>query len=228
MARLALPARCATIQASPLVSWGECREIDPGSVIQVHIEREHRHRQDIRTRPANAARKRGWRGAAARSGNVSPFQRRGGPTTRSRRKSRPAFPVLRGADMPLRKGKSQKTVSSNIKTLVHEYDEDGNDRIEPSGVAQEGHQAGRRHIDAQGRDQQEVGCTANGDPMQTSAAEGTRKCAHAPCNCVVPPAERYCSDHCESHGHAHKQDGAPGGCGCGHAECGEPPRDVRG
>jgi hypothetical protein len=27
--------------------------------------------------------------------------------------------------MPLRKGRSRKTVSSNIKTLVHEYDEDG-------------------------------------------------------------------------------------------------------
>jgi hypothetical protein len=64
--------------------------------------------------------------------------------------------------------------------------------------------------------------------MQTSASLGTRKCAYTPCHCMVPPAEHYCSDHCESHVHAHKQDGGLSGCACGHAECEEPPRDVRG
>jgi hypothetical protein len=34
-------------------------------------------------------------------------------------------PYLGGMAMPLRKGRSQKTVVSNIKTLVHEYDQDG-------------------------------------------------------------------------------------------------------
>ena len=65
--------------------------------------------------------------------------------------------------------------------------------------------------------------------MQTSSSAGSRKCAHVPCNCMVAATEQFCSDHCETHSRAHKQDGAgTEGCGCGHDECSEPPRDARG
>jgi hypothetical protein len=65
--------------------------------------------------------------------------------------------------------------------------------------------------------------------MQTASAAGGRKCAHMACNCMVSTTEQFCSDHCETHSMAHKQDSADvGGCGCGHDECGEPTRAANG
>jgi len=65
--------------------------------------------------------------------------------------------------------------------------------------------------------------------MQLSSSTGSRKCAHGPCNCMVSSTERYCSDYCEMQVSAPRQDTAgSAGCGCGHAECNEPPRDPRG
>ncbi len=65
--------------------------------------------------------------------------------------------------------------------------------------------------------------------MEESSRFTNHKCAHAPCNCTVAPAERYCSDHCESHAGAPREDAgmSHGTCACGHPECGEPSRDVR-
>lgn len=68
--------------------------------------------------------------------------------------------------------------------------------------------------------------------MQTSSLMTNHKCAHGPCGCDVGPAERYCSDHCEDHGRAPREDGAvghsAGACGCGHPECDSPGQDPRG
>ena len=49
---------------------------------------------------------------------------------------------------------------------------------------------------------------------------------------MVGPGERYCSDHCEDRSGQPVTDadiaGAPGGCGCGHAECTQTSREARG
>jgi hypothetical protein len=67
--------------------------------------------------------------------------------------------------------------------------------------------------------------------METASTLTNHKCAHGPCGCNVGPAERYCSDHCEAHAPAPREDGtaglAPGACGCGHPECSEPDKDAR-
>jgi hypothetical protein len=67
--------------------------------------------------------------------------------------------------------------------------------------------------------------------METASTLTNHKCAHGPCGCNVGPAERYCSDHCEAHAQAPREDGtaglAPGACGCGHPECSEPDKDAR-
>ena len=65
--------------------------------------------------------------------------------------------------------------------------------------------------------------------MARANALSNHKCDHSPCNCMVAPGERYCSDHCEDRSRAPVTDadiaGAPGGCGCGHAECTETSRE---
>jgi len=40
-------------------------------------------------------------------------------------------------------------------------------------------------------------------------------CAHIPCNCVVKPGEKYCSDSCRDAG----EDEVEIACECGHATC---------
>jgi hypothetical protein len=67
--------------------------------------------------------------------------------------------------------------------------------------------------------------------METASTLTNHKCAHGPCGCNGGPAERYCSDPCEAHAQAPREDGtaglAPGACGCGHPECSEPDKDAR-
>ncbi len=62
--------------------------------------------------------------------------------------------------------------------------------------------------------------------MQTSSSMTNHKCAHAPCNCDVGPTERFCSDHCEEHSKAPREESTSntrsGTCGCGHPDCGTP------
>lgn len=42
-----------------------------------------------------------------------------------------------------------------------------------------------------------------------------RTCAHIPCNCVVKPGEKYCSDSCSDAG----SDDVEIACECGHESC---------
>jgi hypothetical protein len=47
-------------------------------------------------------------------------------------------------------------------------------------------------------------------------AESLRKCAHEPCQCLVPPAQEYCSVYCSD---ADDVDNTELHCDCGHSEC---------
>jgi hypothetical protein len=57
--------------------------------------------------------------------------------------------------------------------------------------------------------------------MEHSSKLGGAKCAHTPCHCRAPLAEKFCSDYCEDQAARHIEEivGSETGCGCGHAEC---------
>lgn len=67
--------------------------------------------------------------------------------------------------------------------------------------------------------------------MQTAASHTNRKCAYVPCNCDVVSTERFCSDHCEEHAKAPREESGSlahtGACGCGHPSCGTPAAGAR-
>jgi hypothetical protein len=50
----------------------------------------------------------------------------------------------------------------------------------------------------------------------TRDAESLRKCAHGPCQCLVPLTQEYCSTYCSD---ADDVDNTELHCDCGHGEC---------
>jgi hypothetical protein len=52
--------------------------------------------------------------------------------------------------------------------------------------------------------------------MGVSVEEGSEKCMHRPCHCIVQPGQQYCSPYCEAEANA---GGTSQACDCGHTWC---------